>query len=253
VDVVDLHAPIGRTAPYTANRVVALFRAMFNKARYEWEWKGENAAERIKKLREVSRVRFLRPDELPPFFKALAAEPNQAIRDFVLLSLLAGARQGNVLAMRWDDVNLERRIWSIPQTKIGEPLEVVLAPEAVEILLRRMHTQPKDSRWVFPGKGKGEHLVGVRMAWARIRRAAGLRDLRLHDLRRTLGSWQAAAGSSLLIIGPSLGQRRTETTQIHARLNSNPVRQSVETATRALVQSAGRFLPGPVENAGGSA
>ena len=75
-------------------------------------------------------------------------------------------------------------------------------------------------------------------AWKRIIARAGIKDLRIHDLRRTLGSWQAAAGSSLPIIGKSLGHKSLGATQIYARLNLDPVRASVNKATEAMLLAA---------------
>jgi integrase len=75
-------------------------------------------------------------------------------------------------------------------------------------------------------------------AWKRILTRAGIQDLRIHDLRRTLGSWQAATGASLPIIGKSLGHKSLGATQIYARLNLDPVRESLNKATDALLQAA---------------
>jgi integrase len=79
----------------------------------------------------------------------------------------------------------------------------------------------------------------IRQAWDRVREAAKLGDVRLHDLRRTLGSWQAASGASLPIIGKSLGHRNQKTTEIYALLDLDPVRQSVTTAAKAMLTAGG--------------
>ena len=68
---------------------------------------------------------------------------------------------------------------------------------------------------------------------------AGIKDLRIHDLRRTLGSWQARTGASLAVIGKSLGHKNVATTQIYARLDLDPVRASVNLATAAMMEAAG--------------
>ena len=73
--------------------------------------------------------------------------------------------------------------------------------------------------------------------WKRILERAGIKDLRLHDLRRTLGSWQAATGANSFMIGLSLGHKTTQSTAVYARLNLDPVRDSVEKATQAMLQS----------------
>jgi integrase len=237
LDVTMLHGRIGRgRGQYAANRVVELLCTMFNKAR-EWGWRGENPAAGVKAFRERKRDRFLQPEELPAFFESLAEEMNGTIRDYILVSLLTGARRANVQEMRWPEINWKSAVWTIPETKSGEPLTVPLSPPCLRILEGRR--RDRESDWVFPGPGKTGHLVEPKKAWKRILKRAGLQDLRLHDLRRTLGSWQAAAGVSLPIIGKSLGHKSLAATQIYARLNLDPVRQAVNAAGDAMLLAAG--------------
>jgi hypothetical protein len=120
-DVARLHAKVGETAPYRANRIVALLRKMFNLA-HDWGfYNGENPATRIQSFKEESRDRFVQPEELPRLFRAIGEEPNLYIRTVFLTALLTGARRAEVLSMRWDDVSLTRAEWRIPQTKAGRP------------------------------------------------------------------------------------------------------------------------------------
>lgn len=238
-EVDRLHKKIGRNSgQVTANIVLKLLHVMFNKAINEWRiWKGENPAHGIAKFPEQSRDRFLQSDELPRFFQAVAEEENETIRDYVLISLLTGARRSNVLAMRWQDINFDRAEWRIEETKNGTPQTVTLSPEVIEILQNR---KPSDGAvFVFPGSGKSLHLEEPKKGWKRILERAGIEDLRLHDLRRTLGSWQAKTGASLAIIGKSLNHKNQNTTAIYARLDLDPVRDSVNKATGAMMQAAG--------------
>ena len=132
------------------------------------------------------------------------------------------------------NVNLIEQVWTIPaeQFKTGKAMQVILSPEALQILARRR--KYASSEWVFPSHGKRGHLVEPKWAWGRLLKRAGIENLRIHDLRRTLGSWQAAQGSSLPIIGKSLGHARPESTAIYARLNLDSVRASVNAATAAI-------------------
>ena len=109
--------------------------------------------------------------------------------------------------------------WRIPETKSGEPVPVHLPAKAVEILRRRLG-EANGCPWVFPGgkKNSASHLTSPKLAWQRVTTAAGLDGLRVHDLRHTLGSWQAIAGSSLGIIGKSLGHKSQQSTAVYARL-----------------------------------
>ncbi len=165
------------------------------------------------------------------------AEPNDTVRDYIYVSLFTGARKSNVLAMRWEDINFERREWLIPETKNGEPLRVHLVEKVLDILERRREAYG-EQEWVFKGSGKTGHLVEPQAGWKRILRRANIKDLRLHDLRRTLGSWQAATGANSFMIGRTLGHKNQQSTAVYARLNIDPVRDSVEKATQAMLQTA---------------
>jgi len=211
---------------YQANRILERIKAMYNKA-IEWGYIDNNPANGIKKYKENKRERFLLPKEVQAFFFSLEEEPNQVAKDYFKLLLFTGARKTNVLQMRWEEINFELRTWRIPETKNGDPLEVPLIPLAIEIL----NNIPKTSEWVFPSEtSENGHFADPKRPWKRILDRAGITDLRIHDIRRTLGSYQAITGSSLSIIGKSLGHKTSEATQIYARLNDDPVRSSMENA-----------------------
>lgn len=236
--VAQLFTKISKDHKVMANRVLALVSSIFGKA-IEWGiWNQINPCHGIRKHSEVSRDRFLQPDELPKFFEQVLAYPNATVRDYILVSLLTGARRGNVLAMRWDQVNLDRAEWRIPDTKNGTPQSIPLVPDVIAIL-RARDKERGDSPFVFPGSGEAGHLVSPKKAWRIILDKAGIADLRLHDLRRTMGSWQAGTGANLSVIGRSLNHKSTQTTAIYARLWLEPVRNSMETAATAMLQAAG--------------
>src|SRR3990172_7640747 len=265
----------------TVNNVRALASGIFGKA-IEWSYLTNNPVKGIKTRKSNKRDRFLQADELPRFFVSVGQEPNETIRDYVLVSLLTGARRANVLSMRWNQISIPEGIWRIPETKNGTPQNVTLSPEALEILKARKETA--EGAFVFAGEGESKHLVEPKKGWqrifdrdelkqvtARIEAAGGtfgvkegeaipdalerarkaakklkidgdgcrINDLRIHDLRRTLGSWQAKQGASLAIIGKSLNHKSQQTTAIYARLDLDPVRQSVNAATAAMLTAAG--------------
>ncbi len=234
--VAALHSKVGKTAPIQANRVKALVSSVYGHALKRRLYVGENPAAAITGFAENRRDRFIQRDEFPALFDSLAQDPQ---RDFFLLALLTGARRSNVLSMRWSDLDLTDGIWRVEMTKNAMPQNVTLSPEAVAVLAARRQAAKKGAEFVFPGVGKSGHMVEPKTAWARIVRRAGLRGLRIHDLRRTLGSWQAKTGASLVVIGKSLNHLSSKTTEIYARLDLDPVRQSVNTATVAMMEAAG--------------
>lgn len=162
-DVQTWHARIGRDhGPIAANRSHALLRKMFNFARLRG-WAGGNPAVGVQRFPERSRDRFMDAEELRYFFVALYAEPERTARDFFLIALLTGARRSNVLAMRWEDLDLSRGLWRIPgeKSKNGQQLVLVLTPQVVELLKERRafadeaaagNTNAEKSAWVLPSK-----------------------------------------------------------------------------------------------------
>jgi len=235
-DIATLHSKIGKTARTAANRCLALVSSVFGRAIEFGLWDGLNPCLGIKKFSEQSRDRFLSADELGRFFQALEQEPSGTARDFFLVALLTGARRANVLSMRWSDIDLKAETWRIPETKNGTPQTVPLVGPVLEILLDRR--KATSSFFVFPGRKSGSgHLEEPKRAWKRICQAAGIEGARIHDLRRTMGSWQAMTGASLPIIGRSLNHKDASTTSIYARLDLDPVRTAMEKAAEAMLEA----------------
>ena len=232
-DVAAIHARIGKERPTHANRVLALISSIFGRAIEFALWDQLNPCIGIRRFPEQSRDRFLSGDELRRFFAALEQEPNDTTRDFFIVALLTGARRANLLEMKWADVDLGAATWRIGRTKNGSPQTVALVEPVVELL--RIRREGIDSLFVFPGKGKTGHLVEPKKGWSRLCKAAGIEGARIHDLRRTMGSWQAKTGASLPIIGKSLNHKNQTTTAIYARLDLDPVRSAMEKAAAAML------------------
>lgn len=229
-DVAALHADIGRDAPVEANRTVELLRAMLYKAE-EWGALPEgtpNAAAKVKRFTERARDRYVLPSELPKLWAAIGAEPNVFVRAALRLYLLVGLRKQELLRARWSDIDLGAREWRVPKTKSNEPHVVPLSSAALEILneLPRLADNPH----VFPGHKRGTHLVNIEKNWRTARAAAGLDDVTLHDLRRTVGSWLASSGKSLAIVGQVLGHAPgdVQATAVYARLARDTARDALE-------------------------
>ncbi|MDX9981149.1 MAG: site-specific integrase [Lentisphaeria bacterium] len=259
--VTKLHNRLSsRSGPVMANRIWALVRGVFSWGITHELVKGDNPCRATKANRERSRERFMDADELQRFL-AVLEETDPDMRDFFNLLLETGVRKSSLMRMEWADINLDKAAWRVSGefTKNGDPLHIPLTEQAVAILRNRKNEQcnPGDpqkikgaeashSPWVFPARRSGTkngHIADVRRAWESITAKAGLPDLRIHDIRRTLGSWMAAQGASMLLIGRTLGHRDTKSTEVYARLNTEPIRQAVEQATRAMRQMA----PGRLE------
>ena len=233
----------------SANRLLVIIRTVYNQELRQYP----NPCEGLSLNREESRERFLRPAELPALFDALASEETPGyLRDFVFLGLYTGARRANLLGMRWADIDFDLGTWTIPagDSKNRTSMTLPLIPAAMEILERRWQDNQQNVRssiFVFPAVsslGKTGHMNDIRDSWGALLQRAGVTDFRLHDLRRSLGSWQTITGASTAVVGKSLGHKSTQATQVYARMHLDPIRQSVQKAVDAM--QAARMAPSKV-------
>lgn len=229
--------PAATITPGTANRALALLKTIFSQTAPELH----NPCASVKMFRELSRERFLQPDEMKRLFDALESEETgEDFRDYIYLSLFTAARRNNVLGMRWNDVDLEAALWTIPgeTSKNGSIMRVPLADAALEILQRRKASAT--SIFVFPSNNSTGHYNTPTKAWKGLLCRAELHDLRLHDLRRSCGSVMANQGTSLAVIGGALGHKHHSSTAVYARLQVSTVRDALEQATRAMIATKDR-------------
>jgi integrase len=236
-ELTQLHARLQRdSGPYAANRALALLRTMFNLAKSWGALNGENSATGIHMFREEKRDRFLSPDELKRVLVALDAERDWRWKAYFKLSLLLGPRKSELLCARWSDVDLETRTWRMPTTKAGRSHLLPLPTVAVAIL--EFLPSRGCSDWLFPSNtAESGHLEEPKKPWKRIRSSADVKDVRIHDLRRTLGSWLATNGYGLPLIGRVLNHSQPSVTAVYARLNLDPVRQALEANARTMLGS----------------
>jgi integrase len=219
-------------------------RKMFHLARLWGVYTGENPATGIALFPEEKRDRFLHLQELPKRFEALSEEPSPYVKTAFLLSLLTGARRGEVLSTRWADVDLDQGIWRIPHTEAGRP-HYLPSPRPVIAVLQAL-PRSAGCPYVFPGRDGTGHRVNIANAWRRIRARAGLTEVRIHDLRRTLGRWLAADGASLWLIGRALNHPQVSPTAIYARVQLDPVRAALEANAQKVLSVSGA-LQSPAE------
>lgn len=224
-DIDALHRAITKRAPYAANRTIAVLSKMFSFA-IKKEWRSDNPARGIERNTEQPRHRYLTPDELQRFTVALGGLKDQQAANIFRLLLLTGARRGEVQSMRWADIDLASEVWTKPasSTKQNRMHRLPLNGPTL-VLLRAL---PQEGEYVFPGRGGDGHRVEIKAQWAAVLRAAGITDLRIHDLRHSHASLLAGAGLSLPIIGALLGHSSPSTTANYAHLMDDPLRAATE-------------------------
>ena len=244
-DVAALHLKIGKNAPYEANRTLALISKMFELGR-RWGFGPKNAANPargIDKFPEQKRDRWVTKEELTRLAVAISHEGNLYWRVGIWFYLLTGVRKTELLVTRWEDIDFARGELRLGKTKAGRIHYVPLSSPALALLnnLPRREGNP----YVLPGAKPGKHLVNIEKTWRRVRKAADIEDVRLHDLRRTVGSWLAQAGHSLPLIGRVLNHTNPATTAIYAHLGDDPAREALEDHARRLEEVSGAaFLAG---------
>jgi len=250
-EVTSLHSSIGSKAPYEANRLIEILRRMFNLAKV-WgilEETAPNPAEGIDKFREKKRKRFATQAELPRIAAAIDDVSNIYIRAAIWLYLLTGVRKSELLQAKRADIDFASAMLRLPETKSGDEQYAALNAPAIAIIqaLPALEGNP----YLLPGHLKGHNLVNIDKRWGEIRRAAGVEDLRLHDLRRTVGSWLSQDGVDLNRIKEALRHQNISTTLTYARLGDDPARDAMEEHGRRIMEAAGRA--GPVAFGGAKA
>ena len=232
-EMMSLHQHIGeKHGEPSANRMLSLLKSLFNRA-IEWNLLDKNPCLGIRKFKELSRTRVLEKHEKKAFFNALNSEQNQDFKDIICLAILTGQRIGNIMSLRWEEINFQTQAWVIPTSKFKTRREhaVPLIQEAVELLKKRAQN---GSEWVFPAKTKIGHFWRPERAWKALLERANIENLRIHDLRRTLASAQLNDGVQLHDISRILGHTNTKTTQIYAIPSLNYQRKLIQNAISEL-------------------
>ena len=218
---------------------MALCSRLFSLA-VRWGMRTDNPVRGIERNQEGKRERYLSGDELGRLSHALAELPDRGAANAVRLLLLTGARRGELLAARWSDFDLEVGAWTKPAstTKQSKLHRVPLSEAACELLADMRKADP-DGVYLFPPlNGRTAHRRDLDRAWRIVRTAAGIPDVRVHDLRHSYASVLASAGLSLPIIGSLLGHATPTTTARYAHLVDEALRDATEKAAHVITSAS---------------
>jgi integrase len=236
-DIARLHNAM-RDSPIAANRVLALLSKMFSLAEI-WALRpvNSNPCRGIDRFKERHRDRLVTPEELGRLGDALAAHKGYwAGPAAIRLMALTGMRKSEVLTLRWSDVDMSLGWARLADSKTG-PKTIPLGMPVLSLLagLPRVEGNPyvlpaarlrrRAGEAVVPDPASGAgHFIQVQSTWEQVTKAAGITDLRLHDLRHGFASVGAMGGDSLFIVGKLLGHRDSQTTQRYSHLAADPLR-----------------------------
>lgn len=243
--MVDLFSKHREThKPGSTNRVIILCRYIFNCA-LRWETTGitRNPTQGIDLFQENNkRERYLTADEAKALFKALEQSDAVMLQYIISMLLLTGARKSEVLHSKWQDFDLERRIWTIPFNKSGKTRHVPLSDGAINVL----NSVPRHARstYAFANPKTGEPYKHLFASWNTARKRAGLPDLRIHDLRHSFASFLINSGRSLYEVQKILGHTQVKTTQRYSHLSQDSLVAAANTAS-AIVPLAQQMPMSP--------
>jgi len=271
-DVQRLHHEMANT-PTQANRVLSVVSKMFNLG-IQWRMRSVeagNPAKGVTRYEETPRELYLKQAQVHALLEALDAYEAEAgvgngrrsdkadskpaalcVRNefiatmarrstnAIRLIMFTGCRRGEAMTATWGQFDLEEGVWTKPSshTKQKRTHRVTLSGPALDLLISMKPEGAKPADPLFPAaRGKASALVDLKRAWSRIRAAAGVPDLRLHDLRHTFATLLIGAGFTLPVIGAALGHTKTQTTQRYAHV--------MDEALRAATDAAGRLMARP--------
>lgn len=218
----DTHLKRQRSGP-TVNRYLAALGAALKTATREWGWLEVSPMARVTRFEESGgRTRCLDDDERGRLLKACSQSKSEALYPIVILALSTGARRGEILGLRWRDVDLKRGVAVLQDTKNGDKRVLPLAGPALQLLRDRAKIRRIDSELVFPSLD-GKKPINVREGFTQALKVAEITDFRFHDLRHTAASYLAMNGASLMEIAAILGHKTLAMVKRYSHLSEQHV------------------------------
>ena len=228
--IVGLENKYGRKiGATTANRYVQALGHVFTIAMNEWEWVDVNPIRKISKYKESrGRVRFLSDEERNKLLQACKESENSQLHRIVVLALSTGARKMEVIGLKWKDIDFDRKVIVLHETKNGERRVLPLQGYALSIIQEHSKVRALGCEYVFPSqkitrdKSAGKAIyqpIDIRTAWENALAKAGIEDFRFHDLRHSAASYLAMNGASLAEIAEVLGHKTLQMVKRYAHLS----------------------------------
>ena len=218
-------------APGTVNRYLSALSKAFSNAVREWHWIQDNPLARVSKKTEPRGiVRYLSDDERKALLDACRKSERPELYMIVLFALTTGMRRGELLGLRWPDLDLERRVAVLHNTKNGDRRSVPIVPEVAELLREHGKVRRLDDDLVFARNGA--ESVWFDTQWYAALKAAKVKDFRFHDLRHTAASYLAMSGASVPELAAVLGHRTLQMVKRYAHLSDQHTGEVVERMTR---------------------
>lgn len=224
----------GVRSPASVNRHLAALSHVYTVAVREWGWLEDSPMRRVSRLQEPrGRVRFLNDDERAALLEACKKSEEALLYPVVLVALSTGARQGEILNLRWGAIDLDRKVIRLENTKNNERRALPLAGPALGEMKRLSKIRRIDTDLVFP-HSNGERPFNLRGAWEKTVKEAKLEDFRFHDLRHTAASYLAMNGATLAEIAGILGHKTLQMVHRYSHLTEQHTSSVVERMNKKM-------------------
>jgi integrase len=227
---------VGPRSPSTVLRYMAVLSHAFSVATKEWQWLDDSPMRKVSKPKEPrGRVRYLSDDERDALLKACAASKSADLHVAVMLALSTGARLMELMSLRWPQVDLQRRVITLTETKNGEIRSVPLTGKALEMVTERAKVRRIDTDLLFPSKTDPHKPIDLHGPFSTALKNAAIKDFRWHDLRHTTASWLAMNGASLAEIAEALGHKTLAMVKRYAHLSNAHTIRVVESMNKKML------------------
>ncbi len=219
--------------PGSVNRYMALVKYIFNLAE-KWEVIDKSPARGVSRVADNNRKeRYLSKEETARLLAVLKDSANRTMADLIRFLMLTGARKSEATQALWEYVNLQTGVWTVPapMSKSGKPRYIPLSKAAIVLLENR---RGNGSAYIFPNPRTDMPLRSIHRAWDKIRRQAGIPDVRIHDIRHHYASLLVNHGRSLYEVQKLLGHADISTTQRYAHLSQDTLKDATEIVSASL-------------------
>jgi len=221
--------------PATVVRYLAALSHAFSIAVNEWQWLETSPMSKVKKPTEPrGRVRFLDDNERARLLTACKESSNAWLYLCVVLALSTGMRQGELMGLKWPDVNLKDGYLILHETKNGERRRIHLAGLGLELLQEHAKVRRLDTDLLFPGTIHKNQPIDLRNPFENALKAAGINDFHWHDLRHCCASYLAMNGANLGEIAEVLGHKTLSMVKRYSHLSDSHVSNVVGAMNRKI-------------------
>jgi len=219
----------GEVKPASVNRELGTLKSMLNKD-IEWGKLKESPARRVKLLKGITkRLRYLMPNEV----QTLISNCSEHLKPIVIVAVHTGMRKGEILSLRWDQIDFEKGIITLTDTK-NDQRRYVPMDETVKSTLVALK---RKNDYVFCGKRPGRPLVWVELSFHKALEKSGIQDFKIHDMRHTFASNLIMNGVDLMTVKELLGHKTIEMTFRYSHLAPDHKMRAVNVLDQVMSQN----------------